>query len=63
MSRERKITDTQATQYAEGRKQYNSDKSLVQIRKETHVRLKAYCKENGISIIDYLDELIGKGIS
>jgi hypothetical protein len=63
MSRDRKITEEQAGNYADQRKKYNSDKSLVQIRKKTHEKLKAYCKENDIKIIDYLEDLIGKDIS
>ena len=36
--------------YAIKRKEYNSDKTFVQISIETHNKLKTYCLKNGIIV-------------
>jgi predicted DNA binding CopG/RHH family protein len=45
------------------RKEYNSDKTFVQISKELHKKIKEHCKENGLKIKDFLEEVISKSIS
>lgn len=44
--------------YAVKRKEYNSDKTFVQIKKDTHSKLKKYCKDNNIKIKDFLEKVI-----
>jgi hypothetical protein len=44
------------------RKNYNYDKTFVQISKELHKNLKEYCLKNNLKIKDFLDELISKNI-
>jgi hypothetical protein len=45
------------------KKNYNSDKTFVQIKKETHIKLKEYCDKNSIKIKDYLEKIIIENIS
>lgn len=40
------------------KKNYNFDKTFVQIKKETHSKLKEYCEKNNIKIKDFLDKII-----
>ncbi len=44
--------------YSIKRKEYNSDKTFVQIKKITHVKLKDFCKANNIKIKDFLEKII-----
>jgi predicted HicB family RNase H-like nuclease len=48
--------------YKETKKKYNSDKTFVQISKDLHQKLKDHCKESGISVKDFLENLISKNI-
>jgi hypothetical protein len=48
--------------YSLKRKEYNSDKTFVQIKKTTHNKLKEYCKNNNLKIKDFLEELINNNI-
>jgi hypothetical protein len=45
------------------RKEYNADKTFVQISKELHKKIKEHCKENGLKIKEFLEEVISKSIS
>lgn len=58
MKKNRIITEDQSKRYAKKRKEYNDGKSIVQISNSTHKLLKEYCKENNISMTNYLDQLI-----
>jgi hypothetical protein len=40
------------------KKNYNSNKTFVQISKQTHSILKDFCNKNGLKIKDFLDNLI-----
>jgi hypothetical protein len=44
------------------KKNYNSDKTFVQISKDLHSKLKEYCKENNLKVKDFLEEIIKKNI-
>jgi hypothetical protein len=44
--------------YAIKRKEYNSDKTFVQIKKETHNKLKEFCVKNNLKIKDFLEKII-----
>lgn len=44
------------------KKNYNSDKTFVQISKDLHSKLKEYCKENNLKVKDFLEEIIQKNI-
>lgn len=46
----------------QAKKKYNSDKTFVQISKELHQKVKEHCKESGISVKDFLENLITKNI-
>jgi predicted HicB family RNase H-like nuclease len=48
--------------YKQTKKKYNSDKTFVQISKELHQKLKEHCKESGISVKYFLENLITKNI-
>jgi len=48
--------------YKQTKKKYNSDKTFVQISKDLHQKLKDHCKESGISVKDFLENLISKNI-
>jgi hypothetical protein len=48
--------------YSLKRKEYNSDKTFVQIKKTTHNKLKEYCKNNNLKIKDFLEKLINNNI-
>lgn len=48
--------------YSIKRKEYNSDKTFVQIKKTTHSKLKDYCKNNNLKIKDFLESLINNNI-
>ena len=39
-------------------KKYNSDKTFVQIKKETHNKLKEFCVKNNLKIKDFLEKII-----
>jgi|GEM_PF-4937787 len=47
---------------SERRKEYNSDKTSVQILRDTHEKLKKYCKDNNMVMKDFLNNLILKSI-
>ena len=40
------------------KKNYNSDKTFVQISKELHKKVKDHCKKNGLKVKDFLEETI-----
>ena len=44
------------------KKNYNSDKTFVQISKELHKEFKEYCKSNNLKVKDFLEEIIKKSI-
>lgn len=44
------------------KKNYNSDKTFVQISKELHQKVKDHCKTNGLKVKDFLEEVIKKSI-
>lgn len=44
--------------YKESKKNYNSDKTFVQISKELHKTLKDHCKNNNMKVKDFLEEII-----
>jgi len=44
------------------KKNYNSDKTFVQISKELHKEVKEYCKINNLKVKDFLEEVIKKSI-
>ena len=44
--------------YAIKRKEYNSDKTFIQIKKDTHFKLKEFCKKNDLKIKDFLEKII-----
>lgn len=48
--------------YKLSKKNYNSDKTFVQILKSTHNDLKKYCEDNGLKIKDFLNDIIIKSI-
>jgi hypothetical protein len=48
--------------YREIKKNYNSDKTFVQISKELHKKVKDYCKNNNIKVKDFLEDIISKGL-
>lgn len=49
--------------YAIKRKEYNSDKTFIQVKKETHSKLKEYCTKNNLKIKDFIEEIINKNVS
>jgi hypothetical protein len=40
------------------KKNYNSDKTFVQISKELHKKVKDHCKRNDLKVKDFLEETI-----
>jgi hypothetical protein len=44
------------------KKNYNSDKTFVQISKELHKSVKEYCKSRNIKVKDFLEKIIKKSI-
>lgn len=40
------------------KKNYNSDKTFIQISKELHQRVKKHCEENNLKVKDFLEKLI-----
>jgi hypothetical protein len=44
------------------KKNYNSDKTFIQISKELHQKVKDHCKNNNIKVKDFLEDLIKKSI-
>lgn len=48
--------------YKESKKKYNSTLSTFQISKDLHQKVKEHCKESGISVKDFLENLITKNI-
>jgi hypothetical protein len=44
------------------KKNYNSDKTFVQISKELHIKIKDYCKNNNIKVKDFLENTINDKI-
>jgi predicted HicB family RNase H-like nuclease len=44
------------------KKKYNSDKTFVQISKELHKKIKDHCNTNGLSVKDFLEEIILKNL-
>lgn len=48
--------------YKESKKKYNSNLSTFQISKELHKKIKDHCKTNGLSVKDFLEEIILKNL-
>jgi hypothetical protein len=44
------------------KKNYNSNKTFIQISKELHKKVKDYCKDKNIKVKDFLEEIINKSI-
>ena len=44
--------------YSNIKKEYNSNKTFVQIDKELHMKMKKYCKERNIKVKDFLAKII-----
>ena len=44
------------------KKKYNSDKTFVQISKELHKKIKDHCRTNGLSVKDFLEDIILKNL-
>ena len=44
--------------YAIKRKEYNSNRTFVQISKEIHKKMKDHCIENSLKIKDFLEKII-----
>lgn len=44
------------------KKNYNSDKTFVQISKELHQQVKDHCKNNDLKVKDFLEESISKNL-
>lgn len=44
------------------KKNYNSDKTFVQISKDLHHRVKEYCIQNNIKVKDFLEQSILKSL-
>ena len=40
------------------KKKYNSDKTLIQISKELHQRVKKHCEENNLKVKDFLEKVL-----
>lgn len=40
------------------KKNYNSDKTFIQISKELHNRVKEHCKDNDIKVKDFIEKII-----
>jgi hemerythrin len=49
--------------YKEIKKNYNSDKTFVQISKELHKSIKEHCKNNDMKVKEFLEEIIKKALS
>jgi predicted HicB family RNase H-like nuclease len=45
------------------KKNYNSDKTFVQISKELHRSVKEYCKSKNIKVKDFLEKIIRSSIN
>ena len=48
--------------YKESKKKYNSTLSTFQVSKDLHQKVKEYCKINGLSIRDFLEEIINQSL-
>jgi hypothetical protein len=48
--------------YKESKKNYNSDKTFVQISKDLHKRIKDYCLNKNIKVKDFLENILEKGL-
>jgi len=44
--------------YAIKRKEYNADKTFVQISKDLHKKIKEHCKNNNLKVKDFLEKTI-----
>lgn len=40
------------------KKNYNSDKTFVQISKELHKKIKDHCRNNNLKVKDFLEKII-----
>lgn len=47
----------------ESRKKYNSDKTSIQVLKDTHKKLKDYCELNNLKMKDFLNNIILNSIN
>lgn len=48
--------------YAQQKKEYNSNKTFVQISKDLHKKIKLHCENNNIKVKDFLEDIISKSI-
>ena len=48
--------------YKESKKKYNSNLSTFQISKELHKKIKDHCRTNGLSVKDFLEDIILKNL-
>jgi hypothetical protein len=48
--------------YSETKRKYNSTLSSFQISKELHKKVKDHCKNNGLKVKDFLEEVIKNSI-
>jgi len=49
--------------YSQKKKEYNSDKTFVQINKELHKRMKDHCINNNLIIKDFLELIINEKLN
>ena len=48
--------------YKESKKKYNSNLSTFQISRELHKKIKDPCRTNGLSVKDFLEDIILKNL-
>lgn len=48
--------------YKETKKKYNLDKTFIQISKELHLKIKEKCKNKGIKVKDFIEQIIKENI-
>jgi hypothetical protein len=48
---------------ADKRRLYNSDKTSIQVLKDTHKKLKDYCESNKLKMKDFLNNIILNSIN
>ena len=44
------------------KKNYNSDKTLIQISKDLHQKVKKHCEENNLKVKDFLEKVLIENI-
>ena len=48
--------------YSKNKKEYNSDKTFVQISKNLHIKVKEHCKNNEIKVKDFIEKAISSNL-